>query len=150
MWGSTIDAERYARRYQQYRQRPPQSKGAGRHTVGTFAGAAVKAAVKGEPGITYITTASGTNWRAEATWDEGNGHLVVIHHATAMLTVSFDGQGDVRIPDLDSEAGAYQVSLGYGSVSDQQGMNQVYRDLGLPWYYARNVKGGGPRIEVTR
>jgi hypothetical protein len=34
-------------------------------------------------------------------------------------------------------------SLGWGSVSDQQGMNKAFKTLGLPFYYSR---AGGAKI----
>lgn len=37
------------------------------------------------------------------------------------------------------------ISVGWGSVSDQNGMNKILRDFGF--VYRRDYKGGGPRYE---
>jgi len=37
-------------------------------------------------------------------------------------------------------------SLGWGSVSDQNGMNAAFRVPGLPYRFDRDARGGGPRI----
>ena len=36
-------------------------------------------------------------------------------------------------------------STGWGSVSDQNGMNTAFRELGLPYRFDRDQRGGGPR-----
>lgn len=59
---------------------------------------------------------------------------VVYHYTTPMLRLDMS-TGDVQI-----------LSLGWGSVSDQQGVNKVLQAAGVEMRYARNRAGGGPRI----
>lgn len=39
------------------------------------------------------------------------------------------------------------TGLGWGSVSDQNGLNTLFRVLGAPYYFARDWRGGGARVE---
>lgn len=59
-------------------------------------------------------------------------YATLYHYSTAMLTWR-----------VDNPAEPIAISLGHGSVSDQAGMNQAFRILGMPLYYSR---AGGARI----
>ena len=76
-------------------------------------------------------------WRVER-----NGQAATLwHYGTAMLTWNLERPSD---PDaLDS-------STGWGSVSDQNGMNIAFRVLGLPYRFDRDQRGGGPRVTELR
>jgi hypothetical protein len=56
------------------------------------------------------------------------------HYSTLMLTWTVGDPDDSEVLDW---------SLGWGSVSDQQGMNKAFRILGLPYYFSRS---GGAEI----
>ena len=58
------------------------------------------------------------------------------HHGTLMLSWSV----------IDGQVHIWSASLGWGSVSDQGGMNRAFRALGAPFHYDRDERGGGPRI----
>ena len=60
----------------------------------------------------------------------------VYHHGCLMVAFVYD--------DVDRRWDVSRVELGWGSVSDQQGVNQLVEGYGF--YYARDAKGGGPRI----
>jgi hypothetical protein len=45
---------------------------------------------------------------------------------------------------------ALDYGIGWGSVSDQNGMNTAFRVLGLPLCYDRDQRGGGPRVTELR
>lgn len=45
-----------------------------------------------------------------------------------------------------SDESVLDYHIGWGSVSDQNGMNTAFRVLGLPLRYDRDERGGGPRI----
>lgn|SRR5262245_5608102 len=60
------------------------------------------------------------------------------HYGTCMLTWRADNPSDENYLDY---------SLGWGSKSDQQGMNKVFRELCIPLYYSRK---GGAEIVSTR
>ena len=60
------------------------------------------------------------------------------HYSTCMLV--WDPYDPANEASLD-------YSLGWGSVSDQHGMNKVFRELGIPLYYSRK---GGAEIVSTR
>lgn len=55
--------------------------------------------------------ASGKRWHA---FVNGNGNVVVRHHTTDMVEVAPDGE-------------VFPISSGWGSVSDKQGLNKVFR-----------------------
>lgn len=60
----------------------------------------------------------------------------LVHYSTPML------EWDVTDP-ADSMA---VLSIGHGSVSDQNGCNTAFKALGVPLRYDRDRKGGGPRV----
>lgn len=72
---------------------------------------------------------SGRAWRSET---DGNGNRYIWHYSTVML----------KFKESDPTADLY-MSIGYGSVSDQHGMNTLFRALGLPYRY---VRAGGAEI----
>lgn len=100
-----------------------------RATIGTMVTKAVEEAEK--TGKEACVSASNGRWHVYA---DCQGHVNVYHFNTLMLAIYSDGQ-------------IIRSAVGHGSVSDQQGMNQVFRQLGLPLYYRRDSRGGGPRIE---
>ena len=55
------------------------------------------------------------------------------HYGTMMLSWT----------EVNGRNVAGRMSTGYGSVSDQQGMNKAFRILNLPYYYRR---AGGAKI----
>jgi hypothetical protein len=57
----------------------------------------------------------------------------IVHHGTVM--------GELELVDGETEFRFVPVSTGWGSVSDQGGMNKIIRRFG--WYYSR--KGGVAR-----
>jgi hypothetical protein len=57
------------------------------------------------------------------------------HYSTMMLRFSVDQPSDDRYLDY---------STGHGSKSDQGGMNVLFRELGLPYYFSRM---GGASID---
>jgi hypothetical protein len=63
-------------------------------------------------------------WRVEREDDRET----LYHYSTAMLTWNALDPHDENVLDWD---------LGWGSVSDQNGMNVAFRTLGLPYYYSR-------------
>jgi hypothetical protein len=68
-------------------------------------------------------------WRV----DQFRGLCTLYHYSTAMLTWN---------PETGS---IYCGSTGWGSVSDQNGMNTAFRIIDADYAYRRN--GGDPRIE---
>jgi hypothetical protein len=83
-------------------------------------------------------------WRVErgATWARRpEATATLYHYGTAMLSWNVDQPDD---PDTLS------TNIGWGSVSDQNGMNTAFKVLGLPYRYDRNARGGGPRITELR
>lgn len=89
------------------------------------------------------TTKRAHHWYSYC-WEDANGACIVnvIHHFTEMI------QFKAMIPSKPyfpvPVRHVMHVDLGQGSKSDQDGMNRIFRKLGLPWYYARNNKD--PRI----
>ncbi len=49
--------------------------------------------------------------------------------------------------DPDRPTEPVYTGLGWGSVSDQHGMNVAFRTLGMSLYSSRDARGGGPRID---
>lgn len=76
---------------------------------------------------------SGGSWRVDRSGDTAT----LWHYATPMLTWNVNDPADADVLDY---------STGHGSVSDQGGMNQAFRALGLPLRFDRDGRGGGPRI----
>lgn len=58
----------------------------------------------------------------------------LVHYSTGMVT----WHGTTLV----------DYATGYGSVSDQNGVNTAMRVLGFPYRYRRDARGGGPRIEA--
>jgi hypothetical protein len=77
-------------------------------------------------------------WRIERGIYPGNENVLSLwHYGTRMLVWNADDPTDEETLDW---------SIGYGSVSDQNGMNTAFRILNLPYRFDRDQKGGGPRI----
>jgi hypothetical protein len=72
--------------------------------------------------------------------DDGRPTRVVYHYGTLM---GFFYGSHPRTPLWEFEP----VSTGWGSVSDQGGMNKILAGMG--WVYRRDAKGGGARYERT-
>lgn len=85
------------------------------------------------------------NWFSYC-WEDTDGACIVnvTHHFTQMI------QFKAMIPKKPyfpiPIRHVMHVDLGNGSKSDQDGMNRIFRKLGLPWYYQRNKRKGGPQI----
>lgn len=81
--------------------------------------------------------AHASSWRAEF----DGATIDIWHYGTRMLRAYGNPDHGWMIEDWD---------LGHGSVTDQQGMNRLFRALGYTALrYRRDAKGGGPRIEET-
>jgi hypothetical protein len=59
----------------------------------------------------------------------------LVHYSTPMLTWNTKRPSEHEV-----------LSLGWGSVSDQNGLNTAFRALDLPFRYNRDQRGGGARI----
>lgn len=68
----------------------------------------------------------------EAVYSPASATVRVWHHDTMMLETGPDG---------------VYVNLGWGSVSDQNGLNRILPYARPGWRYFRDAKGGGPRLE---
>lgn len=84
------------------------------------------------------------NWRVKVREYEYSLDHELYHHGTLMLIWNTESHSQYGVL---TEAAGY---LGYGSVSDQQGMNQLLWELNLPVYYSRN-KGAHfePRLNAN-
>lgn len=72
------------------------------------------------------------NWRVKIIEYDFTLEHEIWHHGTRMLTYITAGHSkDGRLIEASGR-------LGYGSVSDQGGMNKLMWKLGIPVYYARN------------
>jgi hypothetical protein len=85
---------------------------------------------------------SNGSWRTH-TWEQLDDHPgkrvgVLFHYSTLMLKWNADDPSDPEVLDY---------STGWGSVSDQGGMNTAFRVLGL---WLRFERAGGARIVDTR
>lgn len=60
---------------------------------------------------------------------------IIRHYETDMLAICLDDDGSI-----EPMCSGHVLSLGHGSVSDQNGCNQVFRAIGSPLYYSR--RGG--------
>jgi hypothetical protein len=87
-----------------------------------------------------IGKARGTagHWRVTREDRDGCEVATLWHYSTAMLTWNVASPLDGKYLDY---------STGHGSVSDQSGMNQAFRLLGLPLYFSR--KGGADILETS-
>ncbi len=79
-----------------------------------------------------------SSWRAH--YNETANELRVYHYSTRMLFATRNADGSVYPIDIDT---------GWGSVTDQQGMNQIFKDLRIPLKMRRDERGGGPRFETV-
>ena len=76
-----------------------------------------------------------STWSYWDTMDSDGMARVVYHYGTEM--------GQFHYENSDSVWYFVPTSVGWGSVSDQQGMNKILQNFG--WRYRRN--GGNPRYE---
>lgn len=96
---------------------------------------------------------SGNAWRTHVSWyDRMSRHFQPLpgteyegyptyelwHYSTLMAVWTTDFEGQL--------IGISHMSTGHGSVSDQGGMNTLFRELGTPYYYSR--KGGAQIIDT--
>jgi hypothetical protein len=100
--------------------------------------AGIIAAAKGKAGA----------WRVERELvsSEDLSHWIDVatlwHYSTPMLRWKVNDPAD---------AAALDCGIGWGSVTDQNGMNTAFRVLDLALRFDRDARGGGPRItELTR
>lgn len=78
-------------------------------------------------------------WRTRVeSWD-GHGVGALYHYGTKMLEFT-----------LEYPAQILGWWAGWGSVSDQQGVNAALRALGSDKRYSRDQRGGGPRVNPYR
>ena len=75
------------------------------------------------------------NWSFVDSIDGNFSYRLVKHHGTLM--------GEFYMDRDDVSWGFAPLSVGWGSASDQQGMNKILQDFG--WTFRRN--GGTPRYE---
>lgn len=85
------------------------------------------------------------NWYSYC-WVDNDGTVLVnvVHHFTQMIQFKATKPDKPYFPVPVRHV--QHIDLGNGSKSDQDGMNRIFRKLGLPWYYDRNKKNGGPQI----
>src|SRR5574342_1160750 len=72
------------------------------------------------------------------TWD-GHGVAALYHYGTKMLEFTLEYPSQIL--------GWW---AGWGSVSDQQGVNAALSALGSNMRYSRDARGGGPRVNPFR
>jgi len=104
-------------------------------------------------------TRAGSNgsWRAE-TYPQSYGYVEhkgliqrgyreVWHYSTLMLRYGYETSYEQPGPlEWDQDLNTVYASTGNGSVSDQHGMNQLFRALGMPLNFSR---AGGAVIDRT-
>lgn len=74
-------------------------------------------------------------WRTEILSDDDTAAIAELYHYNTMML-----RWRISTP---ADSAYLDWSLGWGRVSDQQGMNQAFSILGLPYYYSRR---GGAQI----
>jgi hypothetical protein len=90
-------------------------------------------------------TLTAGRWSSYCWEDSDNLILNINHYWTQMLQYRLPKRSWQPIPVRYIS----HVDLGWGSVSDQQGMNRIFIALGIPWYYARR-KGHAKIIDLRR
>lgn len=87
-------------------------------------------------------------WTVEVTFHNLGGmatdmykKICLYHYGTKMLVAHVDYSGHAAIKE---------TWTGWGSVSDQSGMNAALWALGSNMRYSRDTKGGGPRVNPFR
>ena len=77
-------------------------------------------------------------WRIERDdpMDPFRPQVTLVHYGTSLL------RWNPRRPEDDHTI----LSTGWGSVSDQNGLNTAFKVLGLPYRMDRDQRGGGARI----
>lgn len=76
--------------------------------------------------------------------DEYVNVRVVYHYSTVMLEYVTEDDGYTWDGDIDTVI----FSTGHGSVSDQNGMNKLFRETGIPAYFER--AGGAGYVWLPR
>lgn len=79
----------------------------------------------------------GRPWAVHVEWVGSERILSLRHYSTKMLEWTADGQ-------------VLGWWAGWGSVSDQQGVNAALSEIGSPMRYHRDARGGGPRVNPYR
>lgn len=88
---------------------------------------------------------AGSNNAWRSTTEDGDGFRRIYHYGHLMMTIEIDHTGCPAYLDrYPVESIIHQMNTGWGSVSDQGGMNQMFRALNVRYYFVRR---GGPRIE---
>ena len=83
----------------------------------------------------------GRPWSVHVEWIGGTRILSLHHYGTKMLEWETLSGDDVKILGWWA---------GWGSVSDQTGVNAALRTLGSNKRYSRDRRGGGPRVNPYR
>lgn len=90
------------------------------------------------------TAGSNGSWKVEPLYgyypDHVDHQIYRLSHYSVIMLVWRESESD-GIEVLT-------MSLGHGTVSDQGGMNQAFKALGLPLYYSR--KGGAEIVDSNR
>ena len=83
-------------------------------------------------------------------WEDTEGNVIVnvTHHFTQMIQFKAMRPQKPYFPIPVRHV--LHVDLGHESKSDQDGMNRIFRKLGLPWYYARNKPHGARIVQIHK
>lgn len=94
-----------------------------------------------KPNQSHTVTSKGWQCRVEPIQrHDSTAALVILRHfSTDMVSVTVDSAGEVT--------GVRDLNVGWGSVSDQNGCNNFFSSLDIPYRYDRNK--GNPRFRVT-
>jgi hypothetical protein len=103
--------------------------------------------------LTELATRDGRagKWRAETHYDkDARAWHAIYHYSTKMLeytvAVTTNETGRAVRYRWDGNLSRVRGRLGHGSKSDQQGMNRLFEEIGLPFYYIRKE---GAEIQST-
>lgn len=89
-----------------------------------------------------LRAGSGGAWRLDETMCGRRG---IYHYGTLMI--AFTVVNEDGLVEWDGDPGNVYLSTGNGSVSDQGGMNEIFKTLGMPFYFSR--KGGATIHELA-
>ena len=82
-------------------------------------------------------TMTAHNWYSRCWSDDERSPIVSIyHHGTQMLEFVARSRRPY-FPILVRNIS--HVDFGWGSKSDEKGMNRIFKKLGIPWYYSRRA-----------
>ena len=76
------------------------------------------------------------------TYSNIHATMTLFHYGTKMLEWKY-------VPST-GQATITGTWTGWGSVSDQTGVNAALSELGSPMRYSRDTRGGGPRVNTHR